>query len=144
MNDSKLNVTEPKPVQLYVQNDVPVPMTLEQVRVITKTIGDMQVDTSENWAKKTSFVPDVGMIIVYSDRDVIYDQGGNPINVPGIKIGDGNAYVVDLPFIDDSVLGKLAEHIDDSTKHISSSDRQFWNNKLNYAINDENLIFNRN
>ena len=101
------------------------------------------VDTTENWQKKTSYVPIKGEIIVYSDRNVIDGQ-----NYPGIKIGDGLAYVVDLPFVGEEITANiieiLNEHILNINAHVSEEDRSFWNNKLNYAIDGEKLIFNRN
>ena len=54
--------------------------------------------------------------------------------VPGIKIGDGSAYVVDLPFV-----------------NITSEQVNFWNNKVNCYLeteltdegNNETLVFTR-
>ena len=101
------------------------------------------VDTTANWQKRTSYIPVKGEIIIYSDRNVVDEH-----NYPGIKIGDGLAYVVDLPFVGQEVeahiLGVLNEHIEDMHMHITDEEREFWNNKLNYSIDGEKLIFNRN
>ena len=99
-------------------------------------------DTTENWGRKTDYVPDVGDIIVYTDKDTV-DVGGDTVLVPGVKIGDGNAYVVDLPFIDDALAARLAEHIDDDAIHVSAEDREFWNSQLDCEVEDEELIFTR-
>lgn len=56
------------------------------------------------------------------------------VYVPGIKIGDGSAYVVDLPFV-----------------NVTSEQINFWNNKVNCYLepelvvggDDETLIFTR-
>ena len=50
------------------------------------------VDTTDGWMQRRKYVPFRGEIIVYSDRNVI-----DGMDYPGIKIGDGMAYVVDLP-----------------------------------------------
>ena len=105
-------------------------------------------DTKENWNNHRNFIPLRGEIIIYTNKSQAEDNFGNIINIPGIKIGDGNAYLVDLPFVGDDVrkevLQELNEHINDWNVHVSSSDRDFWNNKLNYDIDDDNLLFNRN
>ncbi len=56
------------------------------------------------------------------------------VYVPGVKIGDGSAYVVDLPFV-----------------NVTSEQISFWNNKVNCYLepelipngNSETLIFTR-
>ena len=101
------------------------------------------VDTTENWQKRTSYIPERGEIIIYSDRNTLDGQ-----NYPGIKIGDGMAYVVDLPFvgqeIEATIFDVLNQHIEDMSVHVTDEEREFWNNKLNYSIDGERLIFNRN
>lgn len=92
------------------------------------------------------YVPERGQIIIYSDHGTI-TKNNQTYNVPGIKIGDGSAYLVDLPFVGDdqiqTVLLALQTHINDTTVHVSLSDREKWNNKLNYDISGETLILNR-
>ena len=62
-------------------------------------------------------------------------------NVPRIKLGDGNAYVADLPFLDE----KMANHIDDSNIHTSLAEKAFWGTKLTCSEADiasnERVIF---
>lgn len=105
-------------------------------------------DTTEHWNEKRNFIPLRGEIIIYTNYSHIDDGYGNIINVPGIKIGDGHAYLIDLPFVGNEVryeiLQALRQHTNDWSVHVSPEDREFWNNKLNYTINDGNLIFNRN
>ena len=64
-------------------------------------------------------------------------------NVPAYKIGDGNAYLIDLPY--STTL--LEEHINDTTVHITDAERNFWNNKVRCfysTIEEDNLIFTTN
>lgn len=89
----------------------------------------VQYDTTANWATKTTLVSEEGTIYVYSDHDTVDGH-----YVPGIKIGDGLAFVVDLPFLDEP----LYEHINDISCHVSSADRDFWSNK-NRVYTDVNV-----
>ena len=100
----------------------------------------IEVRTTEEWNTRISYVPEAGRIIVYSDRSVVDGH-----NVPGIKIADGMAYVVDLPFVGEDIEKALLDHIHDVEAHITNEERQFWNNKLNYEIDEheEILILNR-
>lgn len=104
-------------------------------------------DTTENWNQKKDFIPMRGEIIIYTDYGHMDDGFGNIINVPGIKIGDGNAYLIDMPFVGDdvrySVLQELRQHVNDWSIHVSQYDREFWDNKLNYTTSEETLILNR-
>lgn len=99
-------------------------------------------DTTANWAQKTGFVPRAGDIIIYTDRDHI-EVDGQLVDVPAFKVGDGNAYVVDLPFTDAATVQAMINHINDTSVHVTQQEKQFWNNKLNYSMSGENLTLNR-
>jgi len=77
--------------------------------------------TTAEWAQLTSLVSEKGVIYVWSDYKT---EGG--VTYPGMKIGDGLAYVVDLPFM---------------TEPITSAQITKWDNKVSVDINGENLIF---
>lgn len=101
-------------------------------------------DTTANWNSQISFIPEEGTVIVYSDYKTIIIEGVEK-TIAGIKIGDGRAYLIDLPFVDEDVRMALIAHINDANVHIQEGEREFWNNKLNYTL-DENsgtLEFNR-
>lgn len=108
-------------------------------------------DTTAHWNAAIGFVPLQGEFIIYTDARQI-EQDGEIIKIPGVKIGDGNAYVQDLPFVDDDTRDALLMHINNATIHVSERDRQFWSNKvtiddlyesLNSVLEDETLIFSR-
>lgn len=95
-------------------------------------------DTTLNWNSTRGFVPLSGEIIIYTDyrTETVMENGQQVVkNVPGIKIGDGRAYVQDLPF----------------QSGVSESDIQFWNNKVNIddrnevneTLTGETLVFSR-
>lgn len=97
-------------------------------------------NTVAGWNAQSSLVSKSNIIYVYTDYQQIDDGHGGVINVPGIKIGDGSAYVVDLPFID--VL--MEDHINNHGIHVTPEEKEFWNNKVSayvlYEDEDYNLI----
>lgn len=108
-------------------------------------------DTTENWNNARGMIPLEGEVIVYNDYATItkiVDEEEKTIIVPAIKIGDGRAYVQDLPFVNDDLRDQLLNHINNPEIHVTMAEKLFWNNKLN--VNDasevvnEALIFNRN
>lgn len=106
-------------------------------------------DTTARWNAQTGFIPMKGEIIVYTDHAVTQDENGNDVLVPGVKIGDGNAYCVDLPFITDpysrqNVLDELRRHEANTAIHTSEEEKDFWDSKLNCDIEGETLMLTRN
>ena len=101
--------------------------------------------TTEYWNSQLGFIPSKDIIIVYTDGGTI-EQDGEMIPIPRIKIGDGNAYCVDLPFVDDDIIHQVEEHINNMDIHVTAQEKAFWNNKINIDnfLLDENLIFTRN
>ena len=113
-------------------------------------------DTTQHWNEARGFIPLKGEVIVYTDYDS-YEKEINGRNrivaIPGIKIGDGNAYVQDLPFVDEELRDTLMEHINNMDLHVTLGEKTFWNNKINVddayeavhdELIDEMLILNRN
>lgn len=93
-----------------------------------KTSEDLHIvacKTTAEWEQLTTLVSVLGEVYVYTDGGE--DPEGNPI--PKIKIGDGLAYVVDLPFIAGTDL------------QITQADIDNWNNKVAVRADGENLIF---
>lgn len=84
--------------------------------------GVVYCNTKEYWSKQTTFVPPKGAIVIYSDYSTV-GEDRNEKDVPNFKVGDGNAFVVDLPFSHDDLRAALAAHIADTSKHLSTEDR---------------------
>lgn len=55
----------------------------------------IEMNTTETWDKMTEYIPPAKTLIVYSDHTILEDG----TVIPGVKIADGLAYVVDLPFV---------------------------------------------
>ena len=105
-------------------------------------------NTTAGWAALPGYQPRRGEIVVYTDHRTVTDELGETHAVPGVKIGDGSAYAVDLPFIDDGlryeVMQALRDHAGNAAIHVSPAEKEFWNAKLNYGVSEEELILNRN
>lgn len=106
------------------------------------SLSSSSINTSDGWNLKKTYVPKRGEIVIYLDRSIIDD-----IAYPGVKIGDGNAYVADLPFIGDdtmiALLSAIRDHVGNLDIHVTSEEKERWNNKLNYEIHGEELTFTK-
>lgn len=102
------------------------------------------IHTTEYWRLHQTYVPASGEIVIYTDREVVDGK-----RYAGLKIGDGNAYIVDLPFIGDSLIERiwdaLNEHINNQTIHVTQEEKDFWNDKINCDVDvfEEELILTR-
>ena len=108
-------------------------------------------DSTANWNAARGFVPLAGEVIVYNDYKLIskeIDGVVQNVNLPGVKIGDGQTYVQDLPFLDEDLRNRIMDHINNQNIHVTLQEKIFWNNKLNVDDNaeliDGALILNRN
>ena len=108
--------------------------------------------TTEYWNSMPSLQSLQGAIYIYTDYKTIEEDGVTK-NLPGIKIGDGDAYVIDLPFISDSESKQITTltetvnaHIGAVDAHTSSAEKEFWNNKVTASLNPNdptNLILSK-
>lgn len=99
-------------------------------------------DTTANWNMQSGMVSEEGAIYIYSDY--YHDDQGRPI--PGIRIGDGSAYLIDLPMSSQDLTDKFYDHINNHSIHVSAQDRLFWNNKVTSVVDAtdvENLILTK-
>lgn len=100
--------------------------------------------TSAMWRANPTFVPYMGQLVVWADKGT----GLHPEDL-GIKIGDGSAYNLDLPFVGDAALSRItaliSAHVNDASAHVSGEDRRRWDNKVTTgdAVAQENLIITR-
>ena len=131
-----------------VRYDLSQILTEEQKQTVKKNIGivgsgEVLINTTKHWNSMIGFVPDAGSIIIYVDKDIVDGK-----NVPGIKIGSGNAYIQDLAFVNQSLENDLFSHINNTDIHVSLQDKSRWDNKVNIDdrvsdIQGEVLIFTR-
>lgn len=102
----------------------------------------MEFGSTVEWQARLNYIPNKGDILVYTDKETLSDN----TTVPGIKIGDGLAYGIDLPFVGDDIAEDLLNHVNNTTVHITAAERTKWNNKINCedSVSQETLILNRN
>lgn len=94
--------------------------------------------TKDYWDSQTSLLSEKSNIYIYSDyATTVIDD--NTVSVANIKIGDGKAYLIDIPFISQSVEDLLNLHINDKVGHITAQERESWNNKVSCHLNSDDL-----
>lgn len=121
----------------FIKNKPSIPKKISDL-TNDKHFPSLLYNSVEEWNNNRSYIPAAGDIIVYSD----YKQEDGKV-IAGVKIGDGTTYVVDLPFLTDA----YQEHINNSSIHITSEERTFWNNKVRCYLkeeDEENIIFTTN
>ena len=99
--------------------------------------------TTEYWNTQSTLIGEKAHIYIYTDYSTV-ESDGNTITVPNIKIGDGNAYLIDNPFITTSIEDLLQSHIGDNIKHITDDERSLWNGKVTCylsATDNETIVF---
>lgn len=103
--------------------------------------GNVIVKSSDEWAETPELVSDKGTIYVYMDKD----ESGNITEVK-FKIGDGVAFVVDVPFASPS-RNEFDDHINNTDVHVTPAEKEAWNNKWRGYLGTaegENLVFTTN
>lgn len=103
--------------------------------------------TTAEWNSIPMLISEEGAIYIYSDYKTI-KRDDQIITVPGIKIGDGNAYVIDLPFISDPEVESITtvSQAVDRINGILEERIPFWDNKVTTMLNPDNpeeLIFTK-
>ena len=96
-------------------------------------------NTTAEWNADPLYMSEPNVIYVYTD----YATSNDGVLVPGIKVGDGMAYVVDLPFIYGSSKD-FQKHISNLGIHVADDDRELWDNKWSGYIDSddsEKLVF---
>lgn len=96
-------------------------------------------DTTAGWNAQPTLIGKAGCIYIYSD----YKQNSQNQDIAGIKVGDGQAYLIDAPFIEEI----LYSHITDNVAHITAAERTSWDGKVRCYIDpndNQNLVFTTN
>ena len=92
--------------------------------------------TVEYWNAQPRLISQSKTIYVYTD----HSQDGEGNDIPGFKLGDGMAYLIDMPFVTQNI----EDHIKDTVRHITQDERNIWNDKVRCYIstdNENNLVF---
>lgn len=84
---------------------------------INPDVATIEFHTTEEWKAFNSTISTKNKFYIYTDHRE---------NSPGVKVGDGTAYVGDLPFIDT----QLDVHMADTVSHITAEERNKWNTAI--------------
>lgn len=101
-------------------------------------MSHVHYDTKANWDRQTFLIAERGHLYIYKDAEVTYINGRRVV-YPGIKIGDGSSYLIDMSY---SLVGsdheKLINHIQNSAIHVGTGDRMNWNDKVSVSVVQSN------
>ncbi len=110
-----------------------------QTDLINRT-DTIHIDTTAHWDAQQTLVGQLNHIYVYSDYQSI-----NGVSFPGIKVGDGAAYLIDAPFIAANNT-ELNSHINNTGVHVTASEKLSWNDKVTCFISQgdsETVVFSK-
>ena len=98
--------------------------------------------TSEEWDTNPFLQLPHGTVAIYSDA--YSDADGN--SIPGIKVSDGKAYLIDQPFITkryDELITSFNAHVANMDIHLTAAEKEFLTSRaIGCDYNKEVLIFN--
>ena len=138
-DDNQLNGSiESAPYGVPMINNIPL---VGNVELSTLGLREIRYGTVDDWNSNPSLMSTEGAIYIYQDKTIISN-----VEYPGIKIGDGTSYLIYLPFLGADTAMTIAAHISNAVAHISSSDREKWDNKITSYIDPEdpeNLILSK-
>ena len=75
-------------------------------------------------------VPPIGQLVICTELREITKSDGSTITSAGIKLGDGNTSIEQLPFID----WFYWDHINDKNIHVTEDDKKRWNEKISCEV----------
>lgn len=96
----------------------------------------MIAKTKAEWQNSDKITSQPNVLYVTTDYKSV-TKDGTTYQIPSFKLGDGNAYVVDLPnaTVDEET---FLNHVNDRVVHITQAEREFWNNKNRAEIDENN------
>ena len=121
----------------FAENETTLHSSIENLQIVKERT--VLVGTKEQWDSTPTMIGEKDVVYVYSDQNT--NELGQP--VPGFKVGDGKAYLIDMPFNNDLSLA----HFSNESIHVTDEERDFWNNKVTAFINamdPENLVLTKN
>ena len=110
----------------------------EAIDAITAEGAKIRYNTTAGWNSQVTLVSEEGVVYVYTDY--LLNENDDPI--PAFKVGDGLAYLIDLPFNEDI----NSKHIQNTHIHITDAEREYWNNKVTVFLDagqPEELVFSK-
>ena len=88
--------------------------------------------TKAEWDAQAGLISEANKLYVYTD----YSTDGSGNNLAGIKVGDGDAYLIDMPFIDEVYFN----HIQNSSIHVTAGDKLRWDEAVNCYYSSGDIL----
>lgn len=110
----------------------------EAIDELNEEGAKVKCDTTAGWNSQIDLVAEEGVVYVYTDY--LLNEDNEPI--PAFKVGDGLAYLIDIPFNEDI----NSKHIQNTNIHITNDERECWNNKVTVYLDVnylEELVFSK-
>ena len=105
----------------------------QKIDQYVRSYAHIYSNTVEGWGQQPTLRSEKDAVYIYTDA---LDDNG--VDIPRLKIGDGMAYVVDLPFLNTLEI----EHINNAAIHVSTEDRLNWDGKVRvYEHGNETVVF---
>ena len=92
----------------------------------------IHVGMTGEWNAQKGLIGKKDHIYVYTDYETL-----DGVDIPALKIGDGKAYLIDIPFADGNATA-LLDHVKNKIVHLTAEERAFWNNKVTCFLSQEN------
>lgn len=107
---------------------------VDAIAALNINVSAIYIGTQESFDSQVEVISEKNAVYIYTNHST--NSQGQP--VPDYKIGDGKAYLIDLPFANNL----FEEHINNSAIHITNAERAFWNNKVSayYSLTDEETL----
>ena len=110
----------------------------EAIDELNEEGAKVKCNTTAGWNSQIDLVAEEGVVYVYTDY--LLNEDNEPI--PAFKVGDGLAYLIDIPFNEDI----NSKHIQNTNIHITNDEREYWNNKVTVYLDVnylEELVFSK-
>lgn len=105
----------------------------------TRNVAAIKSGTKAYWETQSHVQSQKDYLYFITD----YFVGKDGKTHPAIKIGDGNAYIGDLPLIvsygDGATnIEEVVDHMEDKQIHITKEEREKWNEKVSCDVDEAN------
>ena len=110
----------------------------EAIDELNEEGAKVKCNTTAGWNSQIDLIAEEGVVYVYTDY--LLNEDDEPI--PAFKVGDGLAYLIDIPFNEDI----NSKHIQNTNIHITNDEREYWNNKVTVYLDVnylEELVFSK-
>ena len=117
-----------------IEDKTDVKKITELIQELLKDVPKMLYNTTAYWNSQVDLIAEEGVIYLYTDHVAVHGEDEEVTYYAGVKVGDGLAYLIDIPFVGEYIIDK---HMQDEISHINQEEREFWNNKVTCYMDSE-------